>query len=410
MLIESIVRQTLGIKRHVVKEVVQTEFDGFRVRLDIRKGWKQPCGTCGTLGRVRDRLRKRSWMHVPLWGILVTLVFAPARVNCLNCRKVRVAEIPWSRGKCRLSVGLIWLLSAWCKLLAWDQVASLFGVHWNTVATAVRQAVSYGLEHREMGGILYIGVDELSRQKGHVYVTNVYDLSTRRLLWSGEGRSKETLRAFFEEHGSVLRETVRGVCCDMWQPYIDVIKEHLPEVTLVFDKFHITQHLLQAVDEVRREEARELKKTNPELLKRTRYIWLKNPENLTDKQRARLGHLEKLNLRCNRAYLLKESFREFWGYKRKGWAKRFLKKWFWWATHSRLKPMRDFAWMLRRHEEGILAYFDERISNGAVEGMNNKAKVVSHRSYGFRTAATYITALYHCLGDLPEPELVHRFL
>lgn len=196
----------------------------------------------------------------------------------------------------------------------------------------------------------------------------------------------------------------------MWQPYIDMVKEHLPDATLVFDKFHITQHLMQAVDEVRRDEVSELKKTNPELLKRTRYIWLKNPENLTDNQRSRLSHLEKLNLRCNRAYLLKESFREFWNYKRKGWAGKFLKKWFWWATHSRLKPMRDFAWMLRRHEENILTYFDERISNGIVEGLNNKAKVMSRRCYGFRSAKNYITALYHCMGKLPEPELVHRFL
>jgi len=403
------VRQTLGIKRHVVKKAIQTE-EGIEVELDIRRRWKQRCGTCGTFGRVRDRLKPRRWKHVPLWGIPVTLKFAPARVTCATCGEVRVAAMPWSQGKCRLSVGLIWLLAAWCKLLAWDQVAKLFGVHWNTVATAVRQAVAYGLEHREIGGVLYIGIDELSRRKGHVYVTNVYDLTTRKLLWSGEGRSQATLRAFFEEYGSDLQQTVKGVCCDMWQPYIDMIKEHLPEATMVFDKFHVIQHLLQAVDQVRRDEARELKKKNPELLKRTRYIWLKNPENLTDKQRARLGHLEKLNLRSNRAYLLKESFRELWNYRHKGWARRFLKKWFWWATHSRLKPMRDFAWMLRRHEEGILAYFDERISNGAVEGMNNKAKVVSHRCYGFRTAATYITALYHCLGDLPEPQLVHRFL
>jgi transposase len=409
MLVESIVRQTLGIKRHVVKAVVQGD-EGIEVQLDIRKRWKQPCGTCGTLARVRDRLKVRRWRHVPMWGIPVTLAFSPARVACGTCGKVRVATMPWSQGKCRLSVGLIWLLAAWCKLLAWDQVATLFGVHWNTVATAVRQAVAYGLEHREIGGVLYIGVDELSRRKGHVYVTNVYDLTTKRLLWSGEGRSKTTLKAFFDEHASTLEQTVRGVCCDMWQPYIDMIREHLPDATLVFDKFHVIQHLLQAVDQVRRDEARELRKENPELLKRTRYIWLKNPENLTDKQRARLGHLEKLNLRTNRAYLLKESFRELWNYKRKGWARKYLKKWSWWATHSRLKPMRDFAWMLRRHQEGILAYFDERISNGAVEGMNNKAKVISHRCYGFRTASTYITALYHCLGNLPEPQLVHRFL
>ena len=172
-----------------------------------------------------------------------------------------------------------------------------------------------------------------------------------------------------------------------WQPYIDRVKQKLPGVTLVFDKFHLIQHLLQAVDEVRREEAPELKKTNPELLQRSRCIWLKNPENLSDKQRARLGRLEKLHLSSNRTYLLQEIFREFWNYKRKGWAKRFLKKWFWWATHGRLKPMRDFAWMLRRHQEDILSYFEMRLDNGAVEGMNNKAKVVSHRCYGFRTAS-----------------------
>ncbi len=409
MLIESMVRSTLGIKRHVVRNVVQGE-DGFTVELDLRKRRRLPCGSCGTLGRVRDRLGVRTWKHVPLWGIPVALTYAPARVTCANCGMVRVEAIPWSEGKCRLSAGLIWLLASWCKLLAWDQVAKLFDVHWNTVATAVRQAVAYGLEHRETGDVLYIGMDELSRQKGHVYVTNVYDLKEKRLLWSGEGRSQDTLRAFFAEHGKACKQSVKAMCCDMWQPYIDTIKEHLPEATLVFDRFHIMQHMLKAVDEVRREEAHELQKTNPELLKRTRYIWLKNPENLTDQQRARLGHLEKLNLRCNRAYLLKESFREFWEYTCRGWAKRFLKKWFWWATHSRLKPIRDFAWMLRRHEEDILNYFDERISNGAVEGMNNKAKVVSHRCYGFRTAKTYITALYHCLGKLPQPELVHRFL
>jgi len=165
-----------------------------------------------------------------------------------------------------------------------------------------------------------------------------------------------------------------------------------------------------AADQVPRDEAQELRKTNPELLKKTRYIWLKNPENLTDKQRARLGHLEQLNLRSNRAYLLKESFREFWDYDSKDGARRFLKKWFWWATHSRLKPMRDFAWTMKNHLDDLLNYFEMRIDNRAVEGMNNKAKVVSHRCYGFRTAPHYITALYHCLGDLPEPKLVHKFL
>lgn len=409
MLVRSIVRETLGIKSHKVTAVSGT-VEGLFVELDVCRGRRLACSVCGKPGRVRDRLKVRSWKHAPLWGIPVTLRYRPARVSCATCGKVKVESIPWSNGKCRLSTGLSWMVSSLCKLLPWKQVAALFGVHWNTVAAAVRQAVSYGLAHRDLSGVVCIGIDELSRRKGHVYVTNVYGLEDKHLIWSGEGRGQDTLRAFFQEHGEALKQGIDGVCCDMWQPYIDMVKAHWPDATLVFDRFHIMQQLLRAVDEVRREEARALKKTNPELLKRTRYLWLKNPERLTDKQRARLGYLETLNLRCNRAYLLKEAFREFFNYRHKGWARRFLKKWFWWATHSRLKPLRDFAWTLRRHEEDILNYFQLRIDNGAVEGMNNKAKVVSHRCYGFRTPHNYITALYHCLGKLPEPELTHRFL
>ena len=195
----------------------------------------------------------------------------------------------------------------------------------------------------------------------------------------------------------------------MWQPYVDVVKARAPNAILVFDKFHIVQHLSKAVDQVRRDEIREKGQFHKQLLAKTRYIWLKNPWNLTDKQRERLGELEKLNLKINRAYLLKEAFRKFWGYIRSGWAKRYLNKWFWWATHSRLQPLRDFAWMLRRHQQDLLNYFNMPISNGAVEGLNNKAKVISHKAYGFRTPGNYIRNLYHCMADLPLPQIMHTF-
>ena len=246
-----------------------------------------------------------------------------------------------------------------------------------------------GLEQRELGEVLYIGLDELSRRKGQLYVTNVYDLKDKRLIWSGEGRSEATLEQFFAEHGEALKGSVKGVCCDMWQPYIDMVKEKLPGVTLVFDKFHIIQHLLQAVDEVRREEARELKKTNPELLQRSRYIWLKNPENLSGKQRVRLGHLEKLNLRSNRATYSKRSSASSGTTSAKAGLNDSGRSGSGGPLIAGSKPMRDFAWMLRRHQEDILNYFEMRIDNGAVEGMNNKAKVVSHRCYGCEQ-------LHHC--------------
>ena len=405
---KSIIQETLGLKAHRVLEFYGNR-EAVMIELDHIPGRRLPCSVCGRKARVRDRLEERYWRHVPLWGIPVSLIYRPCRVACPHCG-IKVEAIPWANGKSCLSLPLLVVLATWAKLLAWQVVARLFHVSWSTVQAAVQAAVAYGLAHRDLDGLAIIGVDEISRRKGHVYHTQVYDLSQKRLLWSGDGRDADALRRFFRELGPERCAGIQGVCCDMWAPYAEVIREMLPNATLVFDKFHIIRHLLEAVNTVRKEEAAELKKTQPDLLTDTRYIFLKNPENLTDRQRVRLSFLERLNLKINRAYLLKELFKQVWTYRGKGWAKRFLDRWFWWATHSRLKPMRKFAWMLRNHEEGILAWFDIPLSNGATEAMNNNAKAVSHRSRGFRKHKTFALALLHVLGGLELPALPHAFV
>ena len=408
MLVESIVRKTLGLKRHCIKKVTE-EHGEIVVYLFPDRRCKVVCSSCGSQGPGYDRLKERRWKHVPLWGIPVILVYSPRRIECSNCG-IKVEAIPWTQGKSPLSLPLSMVLATWSKLVAWKVVGQLFGFHWNTVRKAVKNVVDYGLANRDLGNLIYIGIDEISRKRGHVYHTQVYDLIEKRLLWSGEDRTSETLEAFFDYLGQDRCEHIKAVCCDMWAPYVDAIKNRLPNALLVFDKFHIVRHLLDAVDTVRKEEAQKLKSEDPELLKKSRYIWLKNPWNLTDNQKVRLSDLEKLNLKINRAYLLKEAFRKFWDYSYKAWAKKYLVQWFWWATHSRLKPMRDFAWMIRRHQDDILNYFKVPIDNGAVEGLNNKAKVISHRAYGYRTAETFKLALYHGMGKLPEPQLTHKFV
>ena len=408
MLIKSIVRNTLGLKRHCVKHV--KEKDGnLMVYLAPDKRFKLICSHCGAKGSGYDTLKERQWKHVPFWGIPVVLLYSPRRVNCAMCG-AKVEAIPWTQGKSPLSLPLSVVLATWAKIVAWQVVAQLFGFHWNTVRKAVKDVVDYGLENRDLHDLLHIGIDEISRKKGHIYHTQVYDLIMKRLLWSGEDRTYETLKAFFDELGKKRCEQIEAVCCDMWAPYVEVIKERLPHALLVFDKFHVIRHLMDAVDQVRKQEARELKAQDPDLLKKTRYIWLKNPWNLTDNQRLRLRDLEKLNLKINRAYLLKEAFRQFWTYTYPAWAKKYLDQWFWWATHSRSKPLRDFAWMIRRHQDDILNYFKARIDNGAVEALNNKAKAISHRAYGYRTAETFKLSLLHGLGKLPMPQLTHKFL
>lgn len=408
MLVESIVRKTLGLKDHRVVGVEEAS-GGLVAHLELKGRRRLPCSGCRRRGRVRDRLARRSFYHVPLWGMSFRLEYSPARVSCRRCG-IKVERIPWAQGKSPLSRPLVVVLATWSRLLAWDVVAKLFGFSWGTIQAAVKQAVAHGLRYRRLERVLYVGVDEISRRRGHIYHTQVYDLLDKRLLWSGEGRDAATLQRFFDEFAAENAKRIDAVCCDMWNPYIEVLKQRVPEATLVFDKFHLLRHLLNAVNDVRKAEARELRKTHPDLLRGTRYIWLKNPCNLTDKQRERLGFLEGLNLKINRAYLLKEAFRRLWSFRNPGWARRYLRKWFWWATHSRLKPLRDFAWLLRRHEEGILAWFKVPIDNGATEAMNNNAKAVSHRAHGYRTAETFSLSLMHCLGKLSLPKTVHRFV
>jgi len=409
MLVASLVKGTLELQGFRVVSVTGDPV-GLVVTIGPDRRYAPRCGRCREPAAYRDTRPVRRFRHVPMWGIPVQLRYEPRRVSCRRCKGVHVEAMPWVSGKQRMTRALMATLAIWTRVLAWKQVAQLFQCSWGTVATAVEEAVAYGLSTRDLEGLTHIGIDEISRKRGHVYVTNVYDLETKRLVWSGEGRKEETLKAFFDFLGPERTPALEGICCDMWQPYITVIKDRAPQAVLVFDKFHIVRHLINAVDQVRRDEIREKGPEHKALMRKTRFIWLKNPWNLTERQALRLGELERLNLKINRAYLLKELFRPFWDYRRAGWAKRYLKKWFWWATHSRLTPMRDFAWMLRRHEDDILSYFRMPIDNGTVEGLNNKAKLVIHRAYGFRTAKNYIRNLYHCLGDLPLPQTVHTFV
>ena len=190
---------------------------------------------------------------------------------------------------------------------------------------------------------------------------------------------------------------------DMWRPYIEVVKARAPQATICFDRFHVVAHLNAAVDEVRRAMVRKLADPMRYLVKGTRFVLLKNPWNLTLAQKQSLSALVRSNHPLSRAWYLKEDFQRFWDYLAEWPAQRHLTKWLWWASHSRLEPFKVFARMLREHLDGILAWTKLRITNGALEGMNNKVKLVSHRSYGFRNDDRYIAAIYHNCADLPLP-------
>ena len=383
------------------------------IQIRPRKRSRPVCSSCGRHGPCYDRLPERRFEFVPLWGIAVFFLYAMRRVDCPSCG-VKVEQVPWAQGKNHLTTSYAWFLARWARRLSWKEVAGVFQTSWDNVFRAVKMAVAWGLAHRDLETITAIGIDEIAWKKGHKYLTLVYqiDAGCRRLLWVGRERTQKTLRQFFHEFGPQRTARLRFICSDMWKPYLRIVAAVAGQALHVLDRFHIVTHVNKAIDQVRAKEARELKARGQQpLLTRSRWCLLKRPENLTDKQAVKLKELLSLNLKAIRAYLLKEDLQRFWGYTRAGWADRFLNDWCLRTMRSRLVPMKKVARMLRSHRKLLLNWFRAKgaVALGAVEGLNNKAKVTSRKAYGYRSFDVLKIALYHTLGDLPEPEFTHKF-
>jgi transposase len=379
-----------------------------------RKGSQPVCSGCNRKAPGYDTLAERLFEFIPIWGIAVFLLYAMRRVDCPRCG-VTVETVPWATGKSALTKAYAYFLASWAKRMSWKEVADAFHTSWENVFRSVSMVVEWGLAHRSLGGIDSIGVDEVIWHRGQ-FLTVVYqiDQGRTRLLWVGKDRTVKTLLGFFRRLGRERAAALKFVCSDMWQPYLKVIAKKAGQAVHILDRFHIMANMNKAIDDVRRIEVRELKaKGEGEVLKGARWTLLKRPENRTPKQDLKLAELLRFNLRAVRSHLLREEFQHFWTYVSPFWAGAFLDRWCSKVMLSRLEPMKRVARSLRNHRPLILNWFRARgmVSGGAVEGLNNKLKVITRRAYGFRTYYATLIALYHALGDLPDPaaEFAHRF-
>lgn len=383
------------------------------VEVHPRAGSRGICSGCGQPRPGYDRLPPRRFEFVPLWGIKVFLVYAPRRVACPDCG-IKVEQMPWASGKSPLTTAYAWFLAGWAKRLSWKGVAEAFHTSWDSVFHAVERAVAWGRAHRDLSGVQSIGIDEIAWQRGHHYVTLVYQIDShgKRLLWIGEKRRMKTLLRFFRWFGKERSQGLAFVCSDMWKPYLKVIAKKAGQAIHVLDRFHIMAHMSRAIDEVRAQEVRELKAQGEEpVLTKSRWLLLKRPQRLSEKQTSSLAELLRHNLKTVRSYLLKEEFQRFWECVSPAAAADFLDEWCARTLRSQLKPMKRVAQMLRNHRALILNWFRAkgRLSSGVVEGFNTKAKLTTRKAFGFRTYHALEVALYHTLGALPEPEFTHRF-
>jgi len=384
------------------------------IKVRPRKGCKGLCADCGTPGPSNGTLEERRFQFVPLWGIVVYFLYAMRRISCAKCERVVVEAVPWAKGKQRVTTSFAWFLARWAKRMSWKEVGVAFGVSWDTVYAAVKMAVAYGLAHRTLEGVTEIGVDEVMWRSGkRKFITVVYQINEgfRRLLWIGKDRRKTTLEAFFKWFGRGPTRGLKAIASDMWEPYLRVIAKRVPWALNVLDRFHITANVNKAVDKVRAEEARAQARKGTPVLKHTRWLLLKSPENLKKEQRLSLKKLLKINLKTVRAYLLKEELRKLWGHFSLTLAGAFLLDWCRAAKASRIEPLAKVARTLEKKKDLVLNWFraNAAVSSGAVEGLNNKLKVIVRRAYGFRSYEVTTNALYHGMGHLPEPDFPHRF-
>src|SRR5215813_7247566 len=292
-----------------------------------RQGSAAICSRCHHSAPGYDQLPERRFEFIPFWGFLVFLVYAMRRVHCRRCDAVVVEEVPWADGKRTLTKAYMLFLARWARRLSWKETAEAFRTSWEKVCDAVEHVVHWGLEHRTLGQIDAIGVDEIQCAKGHKYLTLVYqiDIGITRLLWVGKERTIESFQGFFTTIGEEITSKIVFICSDMWEPYLKVIRQKCSDALNILDRFHIVAKMNKALDEVRAGESRRMaSEGRTPLLNKSRWLLLKREENLKEEQRFRLRYLLRYNLKTVRAYLLKEAFQHLWEYSSPFWAGKFL--------------------------------------------------------------------------------------
>lgn len=382
--------------------VDRAEFDPEAGRLDLHLGFERggtfECGGCGADGCKAYDTTPKSWRHLDFFQHKAYLhAFAP-RVTCEECG-VRQARLPWARprsGFTLLFEAAVMELMAEAPVRA---VSRIVGEHDTRLWRVLKHYVDKARADADHSDVRSVGVDEKACKRGHDYVTFFADLDRARLLYATEGRKAGTLDEFrddLEAHGGT-GEQIEELCMDMSPAYIKGAREAFPAAEVTFDRFHVVKLLNEAVDAVRRWE----QKRCPEL-KRTRWMWLRNPSGLTVGQRARLAELldpSRLGLDTARAYQLKQSFQHFWEM-HPALAREYLERWCEEASRSGLVPMVRVAETIRRHAEGILAWFRSRISNGMLEAMNSLVQAAKVRARGYRTTENFIAVAYLVCGKL----------
>jgi len=382
-------------------QVSSSEFDPQKRRLDIRidfpRGSTFSCPGCGQNDVKAYDTEEKAWRHLNFFQHETYLTARVPRVQCDKCG-IRLIGVPWARSGSGFTLLFEAMIMTLAKAMPVKTIAAFVNEHDTRLWRVLHHYVDDARDNADYSEVEQVGVDETSSKRGHNYVSLFVDLKGPSVLFATEGKDASTVERFKQDltdhNGNP--ENIKEVCCDMSPAFISGVKKQFPNVQLTFDKFHIMKIINEAVDEVRRQE----QKDRPELA-RTRYIWLKNPENLKLSQVGTLEGLtvKKLNLKTSRAYHIRLNFQELFSQPPQI-AEAYLKKWYFWATHSRLEPIKQAAYTIKRHWDGVLRWFQSNINNGILEGINSLIQAAKAKARGYRTTRNLITMIYLIGGKL----------
>ena len=378
------------------------DLDTVNLQLTIRvgtiQGEKLPCPTCGRPCSMEDHREERAWRHLDTMQFETSIVCRTPRISCPE-HGILSADVPWAGAYSRFTE--LFERFAIDVLKAAQSVKAAAGIlrlSWDQIHEIRKRAVERGLARRKDETIKHLGIDEKNFLKGHSYVSLITDLDQGRVLDLAPDRDEAGALSLLNSVLSASqKESVEAVAMDMWPAFMKATTDSLPKATIVHDKYHVATYLGKAVDMVRRKENSRMIKDGMDTLKGTKYLWLTNPDIWSDKDKASFRQLAIDELKVGRAWALKELFKHFWNYRYVGAAETFFRRWYFRATHSRLKPMIDTAKTLKRHLVGILAYLKHRITNAVTEGLNSKIQIIKSNARGFRNFQNYRAAiLFHC--------------
>lgn len=370
------------------------------IYLEHPRATKWRCPECERSCRLHDHQAERQWRHLDVFQYQTILHARPPRCDCAE-HGIQVVDLPWAQRGSRFTELFEGWAIAWLQVASQSAVARSLGISWDEAHGMMERAVARGLQRRSIESLPVIGIDEKAFRKGQQYLTLVYDHRGSRVLYVGDERKESSLVAFWAMLTPEQKASIEVISMDMWEAYANSVRANVPdaEAKIVYDKYHIAAHLGNAVDLVRRGENKRLRQLGDDRLVGSKYDWLTNPENFTPQDWREFGPLRKSDLKTARAWALKESAMRLFDYVYEGAARRHFRDWFYWATHSRLKPMIKVARMLKRRLENILTYLKHQVTNAISESINARIQWVKYTARGFRNKANLTTAIYfHCGG------------